>query len=303
MTLDPQAAEVVRLGAEAPEPWEQPLATLRDDYLASVPALFGPVDEVAAVEDTAADGVPVRIYRPGPEARAALVYLHGGGWVIGSVETHDPVCRRLAARAGCTVVSVDYRLAPEHPFPAAVEDAWTAFAWLAQNADALGLDRARLAVGGDSAGGNLAAVVARRARDRGIALAFQLLVYPALDHAFGTASYREHGDGLNLTRAEMEWYWQQYLGGRDGGDPDASPLRAGDLGGVAPALVLTAGFDPLRDEGEAYAERLAAAGVPAQVLRYPGLIHGFLRMRAAVDAAAAALDEVADALREALSTS
>jgi acetyl esterase len=226
------------------------------------------------------------------------VYLHGGGWVVGSIESHDPVCRRLAARTPCVVVSVDYRLAPEHPFPAGLEDAWAATEWVAAHAAELGADR--VAVGGDSAGGNLAAVVALRARDRGLPLALQVLIYPVIDADLDSPGYREHGEGVNLTRAKMAWYWERYLAGADGFAPEASPLRAADLAGVAPALVQTAEHDPLVHEGEAYAHALEAAGVPVALTRYDGQIHGFVRLAALCPRAFDAFAEIQAALAAAV---
>ncbi|MGE3822185.1 MAG: alpha/beta hydrolase, partial [Isosphaeraceae bacterium] len=197
---------------------------------------------------------------------------------------------------------VDYRLAPEHPFPAAVDDAEAATRWVAERGRSLGLDPDRLAVGGDSAGGNLAAVVARRARDAGSpALAYQCLIYPATDADFETPSYLENAEGFLLTRAAMMWYWNHYLADPSRrADPDASPLRAADLAGLPPATVVTAEYDPLRDEGNAYAQRLEASGVPVRHRRYEGLIHGFLRRHHLLDRGKAALDELAADLREAL---
>jgi acetyl esterase/lipase len=243
--------------------------------------------------------VPIRIYGAGGGGgRPALVYLHGGGWVVGSIESHDPGCRRLAARTPCVVVSVDYRLAPEHLFPAGLEDAWAATEWTAAHLAELGADR--VAVGGDSAGGNLAAVVALRARDRGLPLALQVLIYPVIDADLDSPGYREHGEGLNLTRAKMAWYWGRYLAGADGFAPEASPLRAADLAGVAPALVQTAEHDPLVHEGEAYAHALGAAGVPVTLTRYDGQIHGFVRLAALCPRGFDALDEVQAALAAAV---
>ena len=258
--------------------------------------LFGRLEPVAAVEEVDAGGVPARVYRPtGGEGRA-LVWLHGGGWVIGSLASHDPLCRALAARSGCTVVAPDYRLAPEHPHPAAVDDAWAATSWAAS-------EFGRVAVGGDSAGGHLAAVVALRARDRGLPLQLQVLVVPVTDCSFATSSYAENGSGYGLERATMEWFWNLYLPGLAGAaDPEVSPLRAPDLAGVAPALVLTAEYDPLRDEGEAYATRLREAGVSVEHTRYDGMVHGFLRMPAVLDPAGAAIDRVARRVREVLAS-
>ncbi len=256
-------------------------------------ALFGEPDLVASVEDNDADGVPVRVYDPGADG-AALVFFHGGGWVLGSLDSHDLLCRALAARSGCAVVSVDYRLAPEHPYPAAVEDAWTATRWAAERFP-------RIAVGGDSAGGHLAALMALEARDRSLALALQVLVYPITDYSFDTASYREHAEIANLPAATMRWFWEVFVPDEAARvEPVLSPLRA-DLDGVAPAFVLVAEYDTLCDEGEAYAEALRAAGVPVEFRRYDGMIHGFFRMPAVFDRSRGAIDEVAAAVRGALS--
>ena len=228
-----------------------------------------------------------------------MVWFHGGGWVIGSIDTHDSVGRRLAAGAGCIVVSVGYRLAPEHRYPAAVEDAWSATAWLAANAGAWGGDTTRLAVGGDSAGGNLAAVVALRARASGLVLAAQQLVYPVTDCDFETASYRRNSTGMGLTEAAMRWYWDHYVPDpQRRKEPDASPLRALDLAGVAPALVVVCDLDPLHDEGVAYARKLEAAGVPVRLSVYEGMIHGFIRMAAVMRRSKDLTDELAAHLRE-----
>ena len=271
--------------------------------------MLGRPPTVGRVTDTTCPGpagaIRLRVTSPrGQGPFAGLIYFHGGGFVVGSLTSHDHLCRALTNAADVAVVSVDYRLAPEHPFPAAVDDAVAAVSWLAEpsNAEALGIDPERLAVGGDSAGGNLAAVVALRARDRGgPALAFQLLLYPVVDYDLDTPSYREHADGYLLTRAAMAWYWDQYVPDpARRADPDASPLRGPDLSGLPPALVVTAGFDVLRDEGEAYARRLEEAGVPIRVAHYPGMIHGFLRRHALFDQGKVALGEIADALKTAL---
>jgi acetyl esterase len=244
----------------------------------------------------------VRVYTPeGSPPFPIVVFFHGGGWVVGTLDTYDPLCRALAAVTPAVVVSVDYRLAPEHRWPAAVEDAYAATEWASRNAAALGGAQHRLAVAGDSAGGNLAAVVALGARDRGgPAIGFQLLVYPVLDAAGDTASWREYADGYHLTADGMRWYWDHYLGGADGAAPDASPLRAAFVGGLPPALVIGAEYDILRDEGEAYAARLAEAGVDASASRHAGVVHGFVRWRAVTGAAEDALQEAAAALRSAL---
>lgn len=220
-------------------------------------------------DDDTADGVPVRIYRP-DGARGTLVWFHGGGWCLGSVDEHDAFCRRFADAAGTTVVSVEYRLAPEHPFPVGFDDCFTATQWAARTCDG------PVGVGGDSAGGNLAAVVALRARDEGgPTLAYQLLVYPAVDFELAFPSIIENGKGLFLYEADIRWFKASYLAGHDPRDPYVSPIYADDLSGLPPAYVVTAEFDPLRDEGEAYARRLEAAGVPVTLTRYDGQLHAF----------------------------
>jgi acetyl esterase len=296
VTLDPQAkAWLDERRALGVKPYDQlPVEEGRRLADEGAAALFGEPDPVESVEDSFADGVPVRVYRPAASNPGVLVYFHGGGWVIGSLESHDGLCRTLAARSGVTVVSVDYRLAPEHRYPAAVEDAWIATRWAAARFEPV-------VVGGDSAGGQLAAVVALRARDRGLPLALQALLYPATDHAFDTPSYREHGTGTHLTEATLRWFWGHFLGDEQrGAEWEASPLRAPELADLAPALVVTAEHDPLRDEGEAYAQRLANAGVQTTLTRYEGQIHGFIRMPAVLDAAGRGIDQVADAVRVAV---
>jgi acetyl esterase len=309
MPLDPQARtyldELAALGA--PPPWEQELAEVRQANETAAPGLFGPVPPVP-FEDRAVPGpagrIGVRVYSGGGADAPALVYFHGGGWVIGSLDTHHGVCATLAQEAGCTVVSVDYRLAPEHPFPAALDDAWAATVWASEHPAELGTRSGPVAVGGDSSGGNLAAVVAVWARDGGLPLARQLLVYPVCDADFETPSYREFAEGVGLTRAGMRWFWDQYLPEEEKRlVVEASPLRAGDLRGVAPASVVTAEYDVLRDEGEAYAQKLEEAGVPVTLSRYDGLIHGFLRMPAVLDRARESLSEAAAALRAAFAAS
>lgn len=245
-------------------------------------AQAGPGEPVARVEalTIAAPGreIPARLYAPAQTGPLPVyVFFHGGGWVRGDLETADFVCRAVANGAACLVVSVNYRHAPEHKFPSAVEDAYEATAWVAAHAEALGGDASRLAVGGYSSGGNLAAVVAQLARDRqGPRLVFQLLQAPVTNHAFDTDSYRENAEGCVLTKRSMQWFWNHYLRSEaDGESAMASPLRAPDLRGLPPAFVLTAEYDPLRDEGEAYARRLRDAGVPVVSKRYEGMIHSF----------------------------
>lgn len=249
--------------------------------------------------------IPVRVYTPAAAPPLPLlVYFHGGGWVLGGLETHDGTCRELASGTGCVVVSIDYRLAPEHKFPAAADDCFAATQWVAAHARDLGGDATRLAVGGDSAGGNLAAVVAQMGRDRGgPPIVFQLLIYPATVAAFDTPSYRDNAEGYLLTTGDMRWFWNHYLNGTaDAENPYASPLRAKSLAGLPPALVVTAEFDPLRDEGEQYARRLEAAGVPTRSTRYQGMIHGFFGMTSLIDKAKAAVREACGDLRQAFGT-
>ncbi len=283
MPLNPQAKAFLDQAAAsgAPPLNSLPVAEARKVLI----ALFVPEqkESVQKIEDRKISGhdgyqIPIRIYTPtGKGPFPLLVYFHGGGWVLGDIESHDGTSRELANKAGCIVVSVDYRLAPEHKFPAAPEDCYSATKWVALNAAAFGGDPARIAVGGDSAGGNLAAAVAQMAADRGApGLVHQLLIYPVTNYSFDTPSYRDNGEGYLLTRDSMQWFWKHYLASdEDGKNPYASPMQARELRRVAPAFVITAEFDPLRDEGEAYAARLKDAGVPVELKRYNGAIHGF----------------------------
>jgi acetyl esterase len=267
--------------------------------------LGGEPDALERVENLSVPGpggdVPVRVYATEHGGlRPALVYFHGGGFVFGDLDTHDAVCRALAKESGAVVISVDYRLAPEHKFPAGVEDSYAVTLWVAANAERLGIDAGCIGVGGDSAGGNLATVVAMRCRDAGgPALASQVLIYPVTDvSSFETGSHRELGDGYFLTRGAMEWFTHHYLESADlARHPEVSPLLAPDLSGLPPALVITAEFDPLRDEGEAYAKRLQQAGVPVTVTRYPGMIHGFVSMRGVLAGGRQAIQEAAEFTR------
>jgi acetyl esterase len=251
-----------------------------------------------------AGDIPVRAYVPTdePGPRPVLVYLHGGGWVIGSIETHDGVSRALALGTGATVVSVDYRLAPEHPFPAAIDDCVAAVRWVAEHGSEIDVDPARLAVGGDSAGGNLAAVTAAELRDSDVDIRFQLLVYPVTDGTMSHPSIVENGDGFFLTAETMAWFFDHYVGAGDRTGHRVSPLHLPDeaLAGLPPALVITAEYDPLRDEGEAYAARLDVNGVATTVTRYDGVIHGFFSMRDFIPEGKAAVDQACEALRAAL---
>ncbi len=266
--------------------------------------------EVAQLRDLEIDGphgpVPIRLVRPqGAPADAVLpvlVYYHGGGWTIGDLDTHDTLCRELANGAGCAVVSVDYRMGPEHRFPAAVDDCIAATYWVARNADALGVDASRMAVGGDSAGGNLAAVVAIAARDAAdLPIAMQLLIYPATDQRRISASYQSNGQGYLLTQDTMTYFHDHYItDAAQDLDWRASPLLREDLSGLPPALVLTAGYDPLRDEGLQYAQRLSEAGNTATHMCFERQIHGFITMGRVIDEANAAVALCSAALRAAL---
>ena len=309
MPIDPQAqAFLDQLSALGAQPLSSmPVADARRamDALASLRVDPAPVRSAVDRRVPGPAGeVPVRIYTPNaPAPLPLLVFFHGGGWVLGGLDTHDGTCRELANGAGCVVVSVDYRLAPEHKFPAAAEDCYAVTQWAAAHAAELGADAKRLAVGGDSAGGNLAAVVAQIARDRGgPPLVFQLLIYPVIAAAFDTASYRDNAEGYLLTAGDMRWFWNHYLASSaDAADPYAAPLGALTLAGLPPALVITAEFDPLRDEGELYAHRLEEAGVPARLTRYDGMIHGFFGMGHMMDKAKAAVQESCANLRQVFS--
>ena len=265
-----------------------------------------PGPDVGKVEDRTIPGpageIPVRIYTPeGSGPFPGLAWFHGGGWVVGDLDTADGTARHLCVGANCVVVSVDYRLAPETKFPGAADDCYAATLWLAANAASLNVDSTLIATGGDSAGGNLSAAVSLMSRDQGgCDLAFQLLVYPVTERNFDNVSYTQNGEGYSLTRDGMVWYWDHYLASdADASNPYAAPMCAEDLSGLPPALVITAEYDPLRDEGEAYAEKLAAAGVPTVCARYDGMIHGFFGMSAAVDKAREAVELASDCLREA----
>lgn len=313
MPLDSQIAAMAQ--AMAADPDTKPTHELRpeearDGYRA-LAAMFGPVPEVARVHDrtltTPVGEIPVRVYEPEGEGPfGVLVFYHGGGWVIGDLDTHDRECRVLCNGAGCIVVAVDYRLAPEHPFPAAVEDAFEALRWVGRHAAELGGDASRIAVAGDSAGGNLSAVVALLARDAGgPALRFQLLVYPAVD-ARESASYRsleQNADGPFLLRDTMDYFMSHYLKDCPAtvrSDVRLSPLAATSHRGLPPALVVTAEYDVLRDEGEAYARALEGAGVPVTLHRYDGMPHLFFQLSAVIPQGKKLLEESSAALAEAL---
>ncbi len=304
----PQVVQLLERAARSPLPLYHsvPPHVARRIYRDTRAVLAPPAPEVAESRLTVFNGsLAVRAYRPLGSGRddilPALVFFHGGGFVIGDLDTHDVLCRQLANGARCAVFSVDYRLAPEHPFPAAVEDCVAATRYVLENHALLKVDRARVAVGGDSAGGNLAAVVALRLRDTGgPALACQLLIYPATDHRFGFASHARNGEGYLLTRAAIEYFRGHYLPRReDWSDWRASPLLAASHAGLPPAFVLTAGFDPLVDEGRAYAERLAKAGGEVAYREYPDMVHGFILFGGVLDTANAAVAECCAVLEDA----
>ena len=304
MPLDAQSQAVLDLMAAAGLPpieqtTPEQARDVRASMRASFSALAGNVPEPAHVEDRIADGVPVRVYWPqSVKPLPILVYYHGGGWVLGDIETYDANCRALAMASGCIVASVEYRLAPENPYPAPLDDCYAATKYIAENAHEFGADPGRLAVGGDSAGGNLAAAVTLLARERGGPdIHFQLLIYPATDYSADTGSVLEFADGHFLTRAGMRWFWKQYaVDAENGLKHFVSPINARDLSGLPPAFVITAECDVLRDQGEAYAQRLEDAGVPVRLKRYDGAIHGFFNMAGLLDTGKEAMSDAGAAL-------
>jgi acetyl esterase len=312
MPLDPQVAALLAELKAAPVPLSAlPPAEARAAYDRFIAPRNLPPEPVASVRDIKIAGphgpVGLRIYTPectaAGDPRPVFLFFHGGGFVIGSVESREPQCRRIANATGAIVVAARYRLAPEHKFPAAHDDAWAATQWLAAHAGEFGGDPARIAVGGDSAGGNLAAWVCQRARDAGLQpFVLQALVYPTTDFGFtlDLPSYTLRDEDYFLTRSQIAWYHEQFLPpGTDTRDPRLAPALAGDFSGLPPALILTAEFDPLRDDGAHYAERLRAAGIAADYQCYPGTIHGFFHYGATLDAARAALDRLIAALNRA----
>lgn len=304
MPLDRDVAQMLATleALQAPALSDGTITDARANY-SSAPKPEG--DQLVRVEDHVVPGpagdIPVRLYAADLDRDLPIVaFFHGGGWVLSSVDGHDPIARRIAARSGAMVVSVDYRLAPEATFPGPHDDCWAATAWLSEHGSRWGGDPSRLAVCGDSAGGNLAAGVAIRARDEGLALALQALIYPCIDdRQSGYPSMADNANGYFLTAADMVWFWDHFVPPEHRLDPRAVPARAADLAGLAPAFVQTAEYDPLRDEAERYAERLLAAGVPTEVVRYPGVVHGFVTRWHAIARAEQAHDDLAAALRRA----
>ena len=307
--LDPGVRALLEVIAALGEPPLESLspAEARKRSSESLIPVAGVVEPLRSIENLRIPGplgeILIRVYTPDtPAPRPAMVYFHGGGWVLWDLDTHDVVCSAIAHRAEAIVVSVDYRLAPEHKFPAAVTDAYAATEWVFANAARLGIDAARISVGGDSAGGNLGAVVALKSRnENGPAIALQALIYPVTDlSSMATPSYAEFGEGHQLSKAVMEWFRDHYLASSaDAANPYASPLLAPDLHGLPPAVILTAECDPLRDEGEAYGRRLAEAGVPVTCTQYAGMIHPFFSLSGAIPRALDAFQQVADAVRTA----
>ena len=282
----PEIADMIEMMGAVPAPELSSLspegARQFSEGIFPEPAEPEPVGDVMELS-VSDEGVPIRVYVPEREGPyPTLVYYHGGGWVIGDLDSHDETCRVLASEADCLVVSVDYRRSPEHKFPTPLEDCYTALEWVFENAESMQIDTDSVFVGGDSAGGNLAAAVALLARDNeGPEIARQVLIYPVTDYGFDTPSYEENGDGGLLSRADMEWFWDHYLRDEiDGKNPYASPLQAQRLEGLPPATVITCGLDPLRDEGAAYAKRLEEAGIPVTHHNYEDCIHGIAQFLA-----------------------
>ena len=310
MPLDPQCQAIIDAAAQAGAPFDAgDHIAVRAGYAATTPVYRHETPALDSVANLMFEGpagnIPVRVYRPRVEGRAplpALVFFHGGGWVVGDLETHDHMCRYLAGHGDVVVASVDYRLAPEHKFPAAYDDALAAMRWVMSAPDDLNVDADRLAIGGDSAGGNLSAAVTLALRDAGIpALKLQLLIYPVMDFLADNDSIRDYTTGYMLTKAAMDMFTDWYLpddGAR--ADPRASPQQAADHAGLPPAFVQTAEYDMLRDEGRRYADTLEQAGIAVEYRCYPGMIHGFMRMGSKIDTAITALDDAVDALRRAL---
>jgi acetyl esterase len=308
MPLDPQIDELLeQMRAEGAKPFEELSVHDAREAARAFADLQGPPEEVASVDHrfllTPTADIPIRIYTPyGSGPFPGLVYFHGSGWVVLNVEICDVSMRSLANSTGCVVVAVNYQKAPEHPFPVPFDDCWTATNWVAEHAEELQIDASRLGVVGDSAGGNLAAAIALHARDHGgPGLAFQGLIYPAVDYGWDTASAHENAEGYLLQRRSMEWFWNHYIPDPSvADDPRVSPLRAGDHANLPPAFIVTAEFDPLRDDGRNYAAKLREAGVPVTYSEYAGMIHGFYWMQGISDVAKQLHAELAHEVRAAL---
>ncbi len=308
MPLDPQVQQwrERRIAGGVTPLYSQSLAEARAADLADIQASSGDPEAVHQVSELSFEGsggpLPLRVFRPSDdEPLPVLVYFFGGGWTLGQIDTCDAICRTLANRAGCVVIAAGYRLAPEHKFPAAVHDCFDAVRWIASNARELGIDDRRIAVGGDSAGANLAAAVTLLTKEQGPELAAQLLVYPNTRYGSDTRSMRDNDDPSMFNRRSVDWYWGHYLVTEaDGQDPLASPLLAADLADLPRALVITAEYDPLRDESEQYAQALRSAGVPTELTRYDGMMHGFFTMSGLLDGGRRAVSQAAEFLRTSL---
>ena len=303
MNLDPQAtAFLTEVAAQHPPKYENMPASEGREIFTSLTDIFGTGPEPASTRDIQIPNGPrVRLYRAvGGGRQPCVMYFHGGGWVLGDIETHDTLCRRISAQAGVSVVSVDYRTAPDAAFPAAIDDSYAATKYISEQATDLQIDTSRIAVAGDSAGGNLAAAVCLKARDNaGPAIHSQWLIYPITDADTETASYHEFADDLGLTRDLMVWFWDQYVPNPDDrSHPLASPLRAESLAGLPPAYLLSAGYDVLYDEGQAYARKMQAAGVSVTEQTHPSMLHGFLHFSEPFDEAATAMTQLTTAMRK-----
>ena len=286
-------------------PWQaMPIEKSREIFT-GFDAAFGEGPILHQVENASFDGVPVRIYRPSPsKSLPCVMYFHGGGWVIGNLKTHDTLCRHIAEQSGCVVIAVDYRLAPEHKYPAAIDDCYQATSYAVQHATELGIDASRLVVAGDSAGGNLAGAVSLRARDEiaqdtdGPRISLQVLIYPAIEADYTTSSYRDFAEGFGLTAETMQWMWEQYWTESNPNDKMYVVLTDNDLSGLPKTHLITAEYDVLRDEGEAFADKLKAAGVDITMKRYDGMLHGFVHFSALFDVGLVAIREFGQLIRE-----
>lgn len=302
MPLHPQARSFLDLVAKknAP-PWEDLDPSVSRTMFNGLTDFFGQGPELKSVSDkTIADRIPIRIYRPSSSSHLpAIMYFHGGGWVLGNIETHDALCRRLAKESGSMVISVDYRLAPEHPFPAAFNDCYEATQYVANHAAEFGIDPERFALAGDSAGGNLAAAVTLKSlNDNMPTIHSQWLIYPVVEAKFDTASYQDFARDHGLTRSTMQFFWNQYAhSAKDRSNPYAAPMRAGTLKGLPFTQIITAEYDVLRDEGEQYAQRLKDAGVDVELVRFDGMLHGFIHFAAAFDDGKRALMDLGRAMQ------
>ncbi len=301
MPVHPIVAEMLKQMAEADGPAMTDMSPEEARTMYRVMQASSPRPELPVVKDAMAGHIPLRIYKASnaPD-QPVVVFFHGGGWVIGDLETHDSGCRQLSLAADCTIIAVDYRLAPEHPYPAAIDDCYQATEWVASHAAELGIDATRIAVAGDSAGGNLAACVCIKSQlEHGPAICFQLLIYPVTNAAMNTESYERNGEGYMLGRDTMEWFWNHYANGDTLDGALASPLNHDQFEELPPACIITAEYDPLCDEGEAYGRKLESAGVPVTIRRFDGMIHGFFAMTNVLDGSKEAMALAAAELRNA----